>query len=212
MSRRVYVFSLYERIWHWAQAALIGLLFLTGIEIHAPDAVRASGLSFFGFESALRLHSGLGFVLIANAFLALFYHLATGAIREFLPEPREFVSLGGKLLAYYLRGILRGAPHPLERAPGRKLNPLQQVTYLAILNVLLPLQIATGVLIWGAKELPGLRQAVGGLRVLVPVHTLGAWLFAAFVVLHVYLATTGKTPLAHFRAMVLGWEEVEEDS
>lgn len=212
MTRRVHVFSLYERIWHWAQAALIGLLIFTGLEIHAPDALRAARLSVFGFEGARSLHGALGFVLIANASLALFYHLATGAIREFVPEPREFVSLGGKLLAYYLRGIFRGAPHPLERAPGRKLNPLQQVTYVAILNILLPLQIATGVLIWGAKELPRLREALGGLRVLVPLHTLGAWLFAAFIVLHVYLATTGRTPLAHFRAMVLGWEEVEEGS
>ena len=34
---------------------------------------------------------------------------------------------------------MRGEPHPFEKQPGKRLNPLQQVTYLAILNVLLPL-------------------------------------------------------------------------
>lgn len=205
MKRRVYVFSLYERIWHWGQAALICLLLITGFEIHAPEAP-----AIFGFETAVRLHGALGWILIANAFLALFYHIVTGAIRQFIPEPREFLTLGAKLLAYYLRGIFRGARNPFERSPGRKLNPLQQLTYLALLNVLLPFQIATGVLIWGAEAFPRLREALGGLRVIAPLHVLGAWLFAAFVVLHVYLGTTGRTPLEHFRAMVLGWEEGEE--
>ena len=40
------------------------------------------------------------------------------------------------------------------------------------------------------------------------IHTLGAWLFASFVVMHVYLTTTGHTPLANLKAMVLGYEDV----
>ena len=45
---------------------------------------------------------------------------------------------------FYLRGIFKGAPHPFEKTPTKKLNPLQQLTYFAILNVLLPLQGLTG--------------------------------------------------------------------
>ena len=39
---------------------------------------------------------------------------------------------------YYMRGIFRGDEHPTEKTRERKMNPLQQVTYLAILNILLP--------------------------------------------------------------------------
>jgi thiosulfate reductase cytochrome b subunit len=28
-----------------------------------------------------------------------------------------------------------------------------------------------------------------------------------FLIVHVYLTTTGHTPLAHIRAMISGWEE-----
>ena len=51
----------------------------------------------------------------------------------------------------------------------------------------------------------------GGLPLLAPLHTLISWLLAAFVVMHVYLTTTGHTPLAHIKAMITGWEEVEAD-
>ena len=90
------------------------------------------------------------------------------------------------------------------------MNPLQQATYLMILNVLLPLQIVTGALMWGAQTWPDVAEQLGGLGFLAPIHTLGAWVFASFIVAHVYLTTTaGHTPAAGVRAMITGWDEVE---
>jgi thiosulfate reductase cytochrome b subunit len=109
---------------------------------------------------------------------------------------------------YYLWGIFRGAPHPFEKQPERKLNPLQQLTYFGILNVLLPLQVITGALMWGAKQAPEFVNSLGGLPFLAPFHTLIAWLFITFIVAHVYLTTTGHTPLANIRAMMMGWDDV----
>jgi thiosulfate reductase cytochrome b subunit len=83
------------------------------------------------------------------------------------------------------------------------------VTYFGLLNVLLPLQVITGALMWGAQHVPGLTEFFGGLPLLAPFHTLIAWLLATFVVLHVYMTTTGHTPLANIRAMIFGWDEVE---
>jgi thiosulfate reductase cytochrome b subunit len=50
---------------------------------------------------------------------------------------------------------------------------------------------------------------LGGLVFLAPLHAFGAWMFTAFLIMHVYLTTTGPTPLANVQAMVLGWEEME---
>jgi hypothetical protein len=36
-----------------------------------------------------------------------------------------------------------------------------------------------------------------------------AWAFAAFIVMHIYLTTTGETPLSGIKSMVTGWEDVE---
>jgi thiosulfate reductase cytochrome b subunit len=78
-----------------------------------------------------------------------------------------------------------------------------------ILNVLLPLQIITGAMMWTVQKYPTIAITFGGLPVLAPFHSLVAWLFATFILVHVYMTTTGATPLEAMRGMVTGYEEVE---
>jgi thiosulfate reductase cytochrome b subunit len=151
----------------------------------------------------------MALILVINAFLAAFYHLASGEIQQFLPRPRGFFDQIFSQAKYYLQGIFRGDAHPFEKTPHRKLNSLQQVTYFAILNVLLPLQILTGAFMWGAQRWPDVTEALGGLSFLSPLHTLISWLFASFIVMHVYLTTTGPKPLTSIKGMIMGWDEVE---
>ncbi|TWT84735.1 Quinone-reactive Ni/Fe-hydrogenase B-type cytochrome subunit [Planctomycetes bacterium CA13] len=201
MTERVLIYTPYERFWHWAQAAGIMMLVLTGAVIHWPGSI-----GVLPFSLAVSIHNVLGFLLLINAFLGLFYYVATGAIRQYLPEPHDFVSLGAAQLMYYMRGIFRGDPHPLEKTSRRRLNPLQQITYLVILNVLMPLQLITGLLMWSGQMQPGILSWVGGLPLVAAVHTLGAWAFVTFTIMHIYLTTTGRTPLSNLIAMITGFE------
>ena len=89
------------------------------------------------------------------------------------------------------------------------MNPIQKATYFAILNVLLPLQILTGVLMWGVQTLPIIARPLGGLTTLAPIHAFIAWLFATFILVHVYMTTTGTTPVEATKAMITGYEDVE---
>jgi thiosulfate reductase cytochrome b subunit len=203
--KRVYMYGVYERFWHWLQTAVILGLIFTGLVIHRPEQ-----FSLFSFAWMVTVHNILAAILVVNAGLSLFYHLASGEIRQYVPRPIGFFDQAIVQAKFYLSGIFRGAPHPFEKVPERKLNPLQQITYFGILNVLLPLQIITGVLMWGKQQFPDLTMSLGGLPLLAPFHTLIAWLFASFVVMHVYLTTTGTTPLTNIQAMVLGWEGEDE--
>jgi thiosulfate reductase cytochrome b subunit len=163
----------------------------------------------FSFRGVVLVHNVLAALLVINAGLSLFYHLASGEIRQYIPKPRGFFEDAIQQAIYYVRGIFKGAEHPFEKTPGKKLNPLQQVTYFGILNVLLPLQILTGIFMWGAARWPAISSALGGLPFLAPFHTLIAWTFASFIVAHVYLTTTGPEPLTGIKAMMMGWEDVE---
>lgn len=203
--QRVYMYSIYERLWHWLQTVVILILLLTGLIIHKPDMFGA-----FSFRYMVQVHNIMAGILVLNAALAAFYHFASGEIRQFLPEPHGFFRQAMQQGSYYLRGIFQGEPHPIEKTRERKMNPLQQVTYLAILNILLPLQIITGAVMWGVQRWPEVAAQLGGLPFLAPFHTLIAWLFATFIVLHVYLTTTaGHTPTAAIQSMMLGWDDVE---
>ena len=200
-------YSLHERIWHWLQAAGIIVLILTGLAIHYPDR--------FGFlgsmANTIRYHSWIGLALVLNAFLGVFYHVTAEKYHHFLPKMDDFTEAAVRQARFYFYGIFKGEKHPLDADPRRKLNPLQKITYLALLNILLPFQIVTGVLMWGADRWPQLFDKIGGLWVLGPAHTLGAYLLLSFLIGHLYLMTTGTTPVSLLRAMITGWQEPVKD-
>ncbi|HEV2103448.1 MAG TPA: cytochrome b/b6 domain-containing protein [Candidatus Acidoferrum sp.] len=202
MNSRTQLYSLHERIWHWLQALAILFLILSGLAIHYPDRFGILG----SMATALRWHSWLGWALILNACLGIFYHLTAEKYHHFLPRMEDFTGAAVRQARFYLYGIFKGEKHPLETDPRRKLNPLQRITYLLLLNILLPFQMVTGILLWGADRWPLLLAKFGGLKVLGPAHTLGAYLFLAFLIGHIYLATTGPTPMTLLRAIVTGHE------
>ncbi|MFC1776190.1 cytochrome b/b6 domain-containing protein [Pseudomonadota bacterium] len=202
---RVHMYDAYERLWHWLQASAILMLLFTGLIIHKPHF-----FGIFSFPYMVNVHNVLGFILFINAALALFYNLASGEIRQYLPKPKGFIHRSLAQAMYYSQGIFAGKAHPLEKSRDNKLNPLQQITYLAILNILLPAQVVTGVLIWGLQRWPHIAAELGGLPTLALVHTFVAWAFATFIVMHIYLTTTGHSPTAGIKSMIGGWDDVEK--
>jgi len=203
-TKKVYMYHVYERFWHWLQTFVIVLLLFTGLIIHRPDI-----FGFLSFRYMVTFHNVLAAILVINAGLSLFYHLSSGEIRQFIPRPYGFFDQAIEQTKFYIQGIFRGKDHPFEKTTNKKLNPLQQITYFGILNVLLPLQIVTGALMWGVQRWSGVANMLGGLPYLAPFHSLVAWLFASFIVAHVYLTTTGPEPTAGIKAMMNGWEDVE---
>jgi thiosulfate reductase cytochrome b subunit len=191
----------YSRFWHWLQTTSIVILLFTGLIIHRPDIFGG-----FSFRGMVTIHNVIAVILVLNAALSLFYHLATDRIREFIPHPYGFFDDAITQAKYYMTDIFKGEPHPFEKMPTNRMNPIQKATYFGILNVLLPLQIITGVLMWFVQKYPDI---LGGLPFLAPFHSLIAWTFATFILGHVYMTTTGAAPLEAMRAMVTGYEEVE---
>ncbi len=203
-TERVYMYESYRRFWHWLQTASIVILLFTGLIIHRPDI-----FGIFSFSGVVTVHNVIAVILVLNAVFSLFYHVVTERIREFIPHPYGFFDDAIVQAKYYISGIFKGEGHPFEKLPTSRMNPIQKMTYFMILNVLLPLQIITGSLMWAVQKFPAFTNALGGLPVLAPFHSLVAWLFGTFIIVHVYMTTTGATPLEAMRAMVTGFEEVE---
>jgi len=203
-TERVYMYESYRRFWHWMQTLSIVLLLFTGLIIHRPDI-----FGVFSFRGVVTVHNVLAVILVINAVLSLFYHITTDRMREFIPHPYGFFDDAIIQAKYYISGIFKGEGHPFEKVPTSRMNPIQKLTYFMILNVLLPLQIITGSLMWAVQRWPEYANAFGGLPFLAPFHSLVAWLFATFILVHVYMTTTGATPLEAMRGMVTGYEEVE---
>ena len=82
--------------------------------------------------------------------------------------------------------------------------------YLGLKLLVIPVQVLTG-FIYMFYIYPDNPVHVEGLSSIALLHTLGAFTLLAFVVAHVYLTTTGDTPLSSIKAMLTGWEVVDVD-
>ncbi len=203
MAESQYIYSSFERFWHWTQALLITLLLLTGLEIR-------SSLTFFGFEQAVRIHTGSAYALMVLIIFAIFWHFTTGEWRQYVPSIQNVK----EQVRYYVIGIFRNEPHPVKKTALSKLNPLQKIVYAGLKLVIIPTVVGSGILylLYRFPQSGGLGGlAIGGLNTVALIHTIGAYALAIFLVSHLYLMTTGHTVTSNLKAMVTGYEEIPDD-
>jgi thiosulfate reductase cytochrome b subunit len=196
-KQRINLYTRFERLWHWVQALFFIVLFLTGFEIHGC-------IRLMGYERAYSVHTYVGWSLLILTVFAVFWHLTTGAWRNYVPTSENIL----KVADFYLRGIFRGEPHPHEKTQTAKLNPLQRLAYLWLNVFAIPLIFATGILyfFYNSWSFWGINISLGVVAVL---HTVVAYLLLAFAILHVYLTSTGGTVWTYIKEMITGYEEID---
>jgi len=195
------IFKRFERLWHWAQAGLILVLLFSGFEIHGS-------YDFQGFEDAVTMHRTAAWSLVTLWVFAIFWHFTTGEWKQYVPTLKKVDAM----VRYYLLGIFIRAPHPFRQTMLRKHNPLQRLAYLFLWVVISPMIWLTGWAYlfyaqwgdWGLDQFLVLEQVAF-------FHAIGAFMMLIFLIAHIYLITTGRTVLAHMKAMITGWEEIDPD-
>ncbi len=199
MRKTSYIYRGFERFWHWSQALLIFFLALTGFEIHGS-------YQLIGFENVVMWHDLAAWAFLVLIIFAIFWHFVTGEWKQYIPTTK-FVKAQ---VSYYLTGIFKGAPHPTHKTIYNKFNPLQRFIYLGLKLLVIPVQVFTGI-IYMFYNYPDNPFQISGLGITAQIHTFGAFALLAFVIAHVYLTTTGDTPLSSIKAMLTGWEVVDVD-
>lgn len=201
--QKVYIYKGFERFWHWSQAFLIIFLALTGFEIHGAFKI-------FGFEKAVEFHHTASWLLIGLIVFAIFWHITTGEWRQYIPTTKQLK----EQIIYYFSGIFKGEIHPTEKTGLSKLNPLQRIVYLGFKMVLVPMTIISGIFYMLYKTLDQNNLVVIEDFPLASIafwHITGAILMMIFLIVHVYMTTTGNTPTSNIKAMITGFEEFDEN-
>jgi len=202
MSVRVMIFKRFELFWHWAQAALILVLLMSGFEIHGS-------YDLLGFEDAVIMHRTAAWSLVTLWIFAIFWHFTTGEWQQYIPTMKKVDAM----IRYYLLGIFIRAPHPFRQTMLKKHNPLQRLAYLFLWVVISPVIWITGWAYlfyakwgdWGLDQYLVLEQVAF-------FHAMGAFMMLIFLIAHLYLITTGRTVMAHMKAMFTGWEEIDPEA
>lgn len=198
--KKVYIYKIFERFWHWTQALFIFILIVTGFEVH-------STYNLIGYEAAVKVHNYTAWAFLVLIGFAIFWHFSTGEWRQYIPTTK-FITAQAE---YYITGIFRGAPHPTKKLVYNKFNPLQRLIYLGLKVLVIPVQVISGFLyLYFNYPIKGFE--LESLQAVAVFHTFGAFVLFSFIIAHVYLTTTGHKPLSSIKAMITGWEEMDDET
>jgi thiosulfate reductase cytochrome b subunit len=197
-----------ERLWHLVHTVAILVLLVTGFFLRFPEVAT---LGSYGMTATI--HNAFGIVVVVDYVLWIFYLFGSGRLTHYLPKERDMLWGLVNQGFYYGLGIFKGDPHPYHASEDEKFNPLQKWAYIGVMFGLVPLLGLTGILLLAPGSFAGLLEKVGGLGMVSRVHAMLGFAAGAFLVSHVYLATTGSSVFDAFISMVTGWvnEEVSDD-
>jgi len=204
--KRIYLHPLPLRIWHWVNALLVILLIITGIQL------RISGVPSLGpRHPALWVHKYAGWAMAASCVFWIVYSLVSRNLsRQYAVRRRDLKGIF-RQAKFYLISIFQGEENPFRPTPEEKFNPLQKLAYGAIMCIFTPILVVTGLLfndILFFRKYILLWDVVGALNA---IHVMGAYVFALYLVVHIYMATLGRTASSHLKAMIVGYEEEADE-
>lgn len=195
--RWVYIWGKPMRIAHWLAVASVTTLIVTGLFIGMPNLIpiptRTPGVTPYLMGWIRAAHFLAAFVLVTGSIFRVYWLLAGNRyeqLRALFPfSQRDRTNLVKQVLAYlFVRP--KQAPHYIGH------NPLQQLSYTsmylaAILTVLtgfsLYVQSQPGSI--GFQLLAWVPPLFGGLQNVRLIHHVVTWFFAAYIPVHIYLAS-----------------------
>ena len=200
-NNREYYYPLWLRIWHWLNALLFFSLIFSGINLQYANPKS----SIIDFQNAVLMHNISGITLTINYLFFFIFNIFSGNYKQYLPKLKGILKRLLIQIKYYISGIFRNESHPFETGKEQKFNPLQQITYLKIMYIALPLIIISGWALLFPEFIIQQVFGISGLTLTAIFHTSIGFILSIFMIGHIYLATTGATILGSFKAMITGW-------
>lgn len=158
--------------------------------------------SSYNLSAAREWHFFFAWVLVLGAIAFVAYSLVSGHIRRDLALSRNERKLSHLWQDIKAHARLR---FPTGEA-ARAYNPLQKITYLAVIFVLIPLVVLTGLTMSPMinAAAPWLLDLFGGRQSARSIHFLCAGGFALFIAVHLLMVLLAG-PFNELRSMVTGW-------
>ena len=209
------------RISHWLNVVAVVVLIMSGLNIllahpHLYWGVRSTFADPWvsipplpdwalipqgrNLAEARNWHFLFAWIFLANGLVYLAYGLLTGRFgRRIWPTGKELKGLGVSV-AEHARFHFPADDH------ARTYNVIQKLTYAAMILIVLPMMLVTGLSMSPGFNAVGgvLLDIMGGRQSARTLHFISAALIVGFIVVHVGLVIwTG--PFNNMRSMITGW-------
>lgn len=203
-ENKLYYYPLWLRIWHAVNALGIILLILTGISMQAGVESRF----IVSFVVAVKFHNVVGIIVSLNYLLYFFGNMFTGNGKFYIVKPKGFLKRPIKQVYYYAWGMFHGMTSPYPLSEKRKFNPLQKYTYILTMYIAMPCLILSGFGLLFPEIIIDRVYGVSGIFLTAVFHASLGFFMSIFLLIHLYIASIGKSPLDNFRSIVNGWHHV----
>lgn len=197
---RLYLYPLWLRLWHWLNAALFLVLIFSGASMHF-----AGTPGLLPFATAVPVHNAAGILLTLGWIGFVIGNRYSLNGRHYRLQWRGLLRRMVAQMQYYGHGIFHHAPHPFQVTEAMKFNTLQQLSYLGVMYGLMPLLILSGWSFLFSVYLPEMVFGIGSLWLVAMTHLSAAYCLVLFLIVHMYIITTGETLITNLRAMLTGW-------
>jgi Ni/Fe-hydrogenase b-type cytochrome subunit len=225
IRRIVYRHRLPTRLWHWLNALTVFVMLMSGLMIFnahphlywgqyganfdhpwltfsgRPIPGWATIPSTYNLAAARRWHLAFAWLLVVPLLLFLVTSLINRHAQRDLKPTRDELKPG------HIWGDVR--EHARLRFPtgnaALRYNILQKFSYAAVIFVLLPVMVLTGLAMspWMSAGWPWLLDVFGGRQSARSIHFIAAMAILAFIVVHLVMVTLAG-PINEVRSMITG--------
>lgn len=199
----MYLYPVWLRIWHATNAILFLILIVTGLSMQYSPKENP----LIGFSTAISLHNIAGILLIIGYVIFLVANFLSHNFRHYILWPRSLFARLKKQAIYYSYGIFKGETAPFPITEDNKFNPLQKLSYVGVMYLLLPISIVTGLALLFPEFIFHKFLGMNGTMLTALLHMLVGFLLTLFLLIHLYFATLSKKRFANFKSMITGWHE-----
>ncbi len=202
-NNKIYFYPLWLRIWHGINALGIILLIITGLSMNA--GVESS---FIQFNLAVNIHNISGVMVSLNYLLFIIGNAMSGNSKFYIVKPKGFLKRPMKQAYYYAWGMFHGmkAPYPLSEK--RKFNPLQKYFYIIVMYIAVPIVIFTGFALLFPEIIFERIYSISGILITAVSHSVFGFFISIFLIIHLYVASIGKSPTENFKSILTGWHHI----
>jgi thiosulfate reductase cytochrome b subunit len=199
-SEKIYFYPVWLRVWHGINALGIIALILTGVSMQSTTAASA-----IGFNLIINIHNIAG-VIVSLCYLLFFIgNMVTKNGKFYLMKVKGFFSRPIKQALYYAWGMFQGEKPPFPLSEKRKFNPLQKLIYGIVMYLAVPLVIVSGIALLFPEIIIEKIYGISGVFLTAIMHSAMGFFISIFLVIHLYVASIGKSPIDNFKSIINGW-------
>jgi thiosulfate reductase cytochrome b subunit len=203
-TEKVYFYPVWLRIWHAFNALGIITLIATGLLMQSSTDTS----QVITFNRIITLHNWAGAIVALSYILYFVGNIVTPNGRYYHLKMEGFFKRPIRQARYYAWGMFHGEKSPYPLSAKRKFNPLQKYFYIMVMYLAVPVVVVTGVALLFPEIIIDHVYMFSGVLVTAVLHSAMGFFISIFLIIHLYVASIGKSPLQNFRSIISGWHHV----